>query len=303
MSNANAPKILYHYCSLSAFTSITSSKEIRLTDLLKSNDYLEGSWLYNAIDSALCSLEAQRRKQSTLEKSEGLQLEESRNFLFSKFREYVEDTRAKQTANDAFYGFCLSEEKDLLSQWRGYADDGQGVAIGFSKEFFLAVCDSLPENPLIRFKPVKYAPEELLQFLADEMASFTLLIAKPKDVALPDEYSKLRLSDESIFFKNHSFKEEKEWRLVFRDRRNRCAQSASSLRFGNATISMRKWYARGNNLIPYHVLDFKDVPNAIQSIVIGPKCLITNDDMRNYLDDIGYDSKKIAIERSGSSYR
>lgn len=56
-------------------------------------------------------------------------------------------------------------------------------------------------------------------------------------------------------------------------------------------------------MIPYHVLDYKDVPDAIQSIVIGPKCLIADDDMRNYLDDTGYDSKKIAIERSGSSYR
>ena len=33
-------------------------------------------------------------------------------------------------------GFCLSEEADLLSQWRGYADDGTGVSIGFSRKYF-----------------------------------------------------------------------------------------------------------------------------------------------------------------------
>jgi hypothetical protein len=32
-------------------------------------------------------------------------------------------------------GFCLSEQGDLLSQWRGYADDATGVSIGFSKDY------------------------------------------------------------------------------------------------------------------------------------------------------------------------
>jgi hypothetical protein len=32
-------------------------------------------------------------------------------------------------------GFCLSEDGDLLSQWRGYAADASGVSIGFSKEY------------------------------------------------------------------------------------------------------------------------------------------------------------------------
>lgn len=29
---------------------------------------------------------------------------------------------------------CFSERKDCLSQWRGYADDGKGMAIGFDKK-------------------------------------------------------------------------------------------------------------------------------------------------------------------------
>lgn len=302
MSNANAPKILYHYCSLSAFTSITSSKEIRLTDLLKSNDYLEGLWLYEAISAALDSTENAKLKElPALKSPEEQKFEDVHHFLLSEFRKYVQTVQIMQTANDAFYGFCLSEEKDLLSQWRGYADDGQGLAIGFSTEFLNSVCTSLPDNPLVSFKPITYSLTALYQFLADEVAS--LLTLTSEGSSLPDAYSKLRLNSESIFFKNDSFKEEKEWRLVFRDRKDRCAQSASSLCFGGVTISTRKWYARGNKLIPYHVLDFKKVPDAIQSIVIGPKCLIADDDMRHYLDDNGYDSKKISIGRSGASYR
>lgn len=37
------------------------------------------------------------------------------------------------------YGFCLSVKRDMLSQWRGYADDGMGFAIGFKKEAIEAV--------------------------------------------------------------------------------------------------------------------------------------------------------------------
>lgn len=136
MSNANAPKVLYHYCSLSAFTSITSSKEIRLTDLLKSNDYLEGTWLFDTIDASLYLLNIKFQEYLAPDWPVALQSEESRNKLFSEFRQYVNAARKKQRDNYAFYGFCLSEEEDLLSQWRGYADDGQGVAIGFSKVFF-----------------------------------------------------------------------------------------------------------------------------------------------------------------------
>lgn len=32
-------------------------------------------------------------------------------------------------------GFCLSKHSDQLSQWRGYAADATGVAIGFSREY------------------------------------------------------------------------------------------------------------------------------------------------------------------------
>ncbi|MEE9367821.1 MAG: DUF2971 domain-containing protein, partial [Pontiella sp.] len=30
------------------------------------------------------------------------------------------------------FAFCLSKRGDVLSQWRGYADDGNGVSIGFN---------------------------------------------------------------------------------------------------------------------------------------------------------------------------
>ena len=34
-------------------------------------------------------------------------------------------------ADFRYYVTCFSYQNDLLSQWRGYADDGRGAAIGF----------------------------------------------------------------------------------------------------------------------------------------------------------------------------
>lgn len=37
---------------------------------------------------------------------------------------------------------CLSEEGDLLSQWRGYADDGRGMCLGFNVHELLEFTDA-----------------------------------------------------------------------------------------------------------------------------------------------------------------
>ena len=47
-------------------------------------------------------------------------------------RKYLEDFIAR---NGLSIYFCVSKDKDVLSQWRSYANDGQGVAIGFDVDF------------------------------------------------------------------------------------------------------------------------------------------------------------------------
>ena len=38
-------------------------------------------------------------------------------------------------------GTCFSEERDLLSQWRGYANDGAGFSVTFDKEKLDRYCE------------------------------------------------------------------------------------------------------------------------------------------------------------------
>jgi hypothetical protein len=107
---------LYHYCPNAAFVSIVSRHEIWASDFSLSNDFLEGKWI-GEIFKACC-------------RERGV-----RDFEQAKL---LEDLSGVSSIVGGV-GFCMSEEPDLLSQWWAYANDGAGVSIGFSKEYFDAL--------------------------------------------------------------------------------------------------------------------------------------------------------------------
>jgi len=102
--------ILYHYCSTEAFHSIVTTHSIRLSSLSLSNDSMEGNM---ATDALVRLAKRDRLDAGTIQ------------ILRGKLDLYINES----------VGFCLSEHRDQLSQWRGYAADANGVAIGFSREY------------------------------------------------------------------------------------------------------------------------------------------------------------------------
>ncbi len=109
---------LYHYCSNAAFVSIVSTREIWASEFSLSNDLLEGKWIRETFKEFCREKGVRDLEQSKL----------------------LEDM-ATVAGIIGGVGFCMSEEADLLSQWRAYADDGAGVSIGFSKEFVRLVSE------------------------------------------------------------------------------------------------------------------------------------------------------------------
>jgi len=105
----------YHYCSNEAFCSIINNKSIRLSSLSLSNDKTEGK-LASKIFKDLAA-------------EESIKIDDLLGYI-----KLVEE-------NSHALGFCLSAEDDLLSQWRLYADNASGVAIGFSKEGLIQFAD------------------------------------------------------------------------------------------------------------------------------------------------------------------
>lgn len=120
------------------------------------------------------------------------------------------------------YTTCFSENGDLLSQWRGYANDAKGISIGFNKDI-LQTFDTGGYN--YHFKKVIYKSQDQLFYIKNylgellhsyELAEFdspdsvdNVLNAFFQDLAL--RISTIR--NDSPQFKNNAFQEEKEWRL------------------------------------------------------------------------------------------
>ena len=95
---------------------------------------------------------------------------------------------------------CFSEEADLLSQWRGYAQDGTGVFIGFSKK----VLSTLEVEHYTAFKKVTYGKSEQSEYIESIVSN---LDNTPVFYGISNLYQNERLN--IPFYKNPAFRERK----------------------------------------------------------------------------------------------
>lgn len=216
-------------------------------------------------------------------------------------------------------GFCLSENGDLLSQWRGYAQNGEGFSIGFSKEYLeLLAKEKKPWLEDFRLRKVLYKPEEheaaLLPTYNNVKAEIGVgglkmpvppgLLTMAADPSASVKYEQARADYLKSFkavmknlygafpnlftLKSEAFEEENEWRLISfltKTENDRCEYRAVSGR-----------------LIPYRSYDLMalDVP-AIPEVVIGPRNTTPEYVVRKMLEQHGF--KSVRIRRSKATYR
>ena len=257
---------LYHYCPNEAFHSIISNREIRLSSLSLSNDSMEGKLIEKGL--------------SNIAEEDGLKDEQMEGFRRA--------TTWLNTTVDGL-GFCLSENKDLLSQWRGYANDAHGVSIGFSKEYLDLLSASLKSGDKSRFslKKVIYKPDEIASTLnptyvkikehidngAFKRPVFPSLIGSISMEAAEKENKKIMAQSINVnmtlfplvadlySLKSIAFAEEFEWRLI-------------SLLFKNpgAPPEPCLFHPCLNKIKPYRSFQLIDLKvNPIEKIVLGPK--------------------------------
>lgn len=127
---------------------------------------------------------------------------------------------------------CFSERENLLSQWRGYADNGQGCCLVFSRESLQSYCDST--NGVLRMEKVRYMSERelrdhvcmcaaiALQVLSEirEELSLNAEIAgndKRLDELIRFNFDTIleKMFVDSLCCKSVGFQEEQEWRIFF----------------------------------------------------------------------------------------
>lgn len=294
--------LLYHYCSNDTFLKIIGNSEIWLSELTLSNDSMEGAWVRKVL------LEECRERNLSPHALDDFA--EKATFLLEVF---------------SAAGFCLSAEGDLLSQWRGYADNGAGVAIGFDRKTIEELCESTKEKGTgASLDRVVYeSPEQraAIQPHADKLVDFIergALSAQSGAASLlglyseEDDKKRKQLSFAYFFqflfmmnmlftFKNPAFSEEKEWRIL--SIMSKTTLEGKSMKSGGYSNPQNlDFRARGDHIVPYLRLPIpNDKKGCIREIILGPRNRTPEPVIRAALEKFGFHD--VTIRRSAATYR
>ncbi|OYW41677.1 MAG: hypothetical protein B7Y95_00645 [Rhizobiales bacterium 32-66-11] len=297
-------QVLYHYCSTQTGFAILQSRTFRLSPLSAANDVLEGR--------VLSRLFALLLRETGLPQG----VVDVASVIVEGYADSTEG-----------FAFCLSENGDLLSQWRAYASDGTGISIGFSSDFLIRDYD--PVNfgkAFYELLKVNYGEAELrdrlvpiarqvedefssygefvslkggltrqdaLRALADrEAETHGLFVARNE--SSPALLSQLMKTLAPLHFriygtKPKTFQEECEWRLL----RYRHRASLPEIEYFAGEDSVRPF-------IPCLIAD--PAREAIREIVLGPKHRTDRRLMRSFLQRVGLGHVKV-LSSEHESYR
>jgi hypothetical protein len=265
---------LYHYCSSSAFVSIIRSRCVWLSDFTSLNDSQEVEWTHALTRSALAARPSEERDRVL----EGL-----------------------AAYPPKLYVGCFSEDGDLLGQWRGYAADGSGFAIGFCPTAFEWV-DGVPypsgSSDVVGLTSVIYdrltQEKEVRRIIAEVFAQ-----ERSKDWFVGGGI----LRQMSVCFKNPSFKEEREWRFVHFPYliEDDPEDPDKPLRFeSRGVLGPLHFRATDRGVVSYFQYPFR-MPHCIHNVIIGPKNPGNENTVLSLLRSQGY--RGVKVHRSQSSYR
>jgi hypothetical protein len=291
MSTETDPEILYHYCSNDAFLKIVGGNSIWLSDLSLSNDSMEGKWA-KSIFTKCC-------EKSDLSEKDVISL----GSYFDNFAHLV-----------GAVGFSLSEHGDTLSQWRGYANNGAGIAVGFSKPYLFTLADQQDaQHPRFVIKKVTYdesAQESLIAEIANRIISYVEAgalcfpfggilapISDERVSEIKNLHNKMALSFPLFLghlyqLKNPAFLEEGEWRLVSIVVRGDSLDDLKNMQFR----------ATHDRIIPYRTLELtKTDQPTIKRVILGPRNITPISVVEGFLAKHGHEN--VEVIPSTASYR
>ena len=221
---------LFHYSSPEGFIGIVTSKTLWASDMLSLNDASEASYtgalISDVLDAHHSEAPADHRQQFKTQLTEHL------------FRLYMP------------YVACFCEGGDLLSQWRGYGNAGEGFALGFSFSWLKSL-----EKSGWRLQKVIYDRDQQVNLILMFLRWVSSELAK---CGLPEEDHRVfwrtaaaQLAPWVTMFKNPAFQEEQEWRIVNIGPVNR--------------LSFRR---SGHRIVPYVKVPLAN--EAISRVIRGP---------------------------------
>jgi hypothetical protein len=239
VSDSDTPTTLYHYTTAEGLNGILENHSVWASSINFLNDSEEFQYAFEEMVGIIGRVIGTRWDL---------------NHILDRVDDYLVKSRGVHVGV-----FSLSEEKDLLSQWRAYAQNG--FAIGFNVERLQRVAESQgytlakciykeeDQHAILRaileqqLAEIEKAETEGQRQLAVETAAHMLLVETVRVAPL---------------LKNKAFSEEKEWRLI------------SGVRSGDSG----QWQIRvkRSHFVPYLELPLGDdrENSPITKIVLGP---------------------------------
>lgn len=271
---------LHHYCSASAFLSIISDKKIFLSSMLQTNDRTEGKIVTSKILSLIDSDKVSPGHRIAM-----------KHFI-QNINEYYQCA-----------AFCLSWSSDLLSQWRGYGDDGSGFSIGFSQKYLrilienskYEIGDAVMDNVIYSNEEHEKFAQHTYKALKNVITSIDELrnakntnrkiakgtINETVGLDLSDFSDAISGSSNLFLHKDPAFKEERESRIL-------CNISGRSKGLLHRTAK--------NAIIPHIELRISNHDSQyqlIQEVILGPKNNTPKSVVRNLLYNNGFSGVKV----------
>jgi hypothetical protein len=227
------PDIIYHYTTQGGLFGIIETKELWATKIHYMNDSTEFSVVFQMAEDVLKNEEINapdlsRRKQ-----------------LANLMRTFA---NASRDVNICVVCFC--KKRDLLSQWRAYSGGSYGYSIGFNTNKLnnLAASSNFVLGGSVYDKTLQ-------ESIVNEICDYYLLGSITDDSTLISAFT-TSIIESGAFFKDASFSEEAEWRLVSRP------IEARRLHFRPGKSMIVPYYKIG---IPGSSLD-----SPIEDVTVGP---------------------------------
>ncbi len=181
-------RTLYHYTSQEGFLGILNTNEIWATNAQYLNDTKEMNYAISLVNDRIY-------KNNSIEKHK-----------LNGLKEAINDLPGVNICVCSF-----TEKGDLLSQWRGYGSNGSGMSLGFSGSYL----NNLSKNNGFLISPCIYKKVEQNIVIDEIIYSWinnNLFALDDNDLKMWEfiEYFSIK----SLFLKDISFSEEREWRIV-----------------------------------------------------------------------------------------
>ncbi|NMP37235.1 MAG: DUF2971 domain-containing protein [Clostridiales bacterium] len=268
--------LVFYYCNVSTALSILQNHEIWMTSIRNLNDGNETVGVYKMLFNLLEKYD----KKNCLSK------------MF-EFASHPGAIQLYETPLGAYpeYITCFSENSDSVSQWIAYADNGQGIAIGFDETAF----SQISSKKELTYQSVTYVSEKELQNYIPKLYEYLLANSRDNGFQMMDiAMEKIKQTyPAGINLKTMHYDGEKEKRIIYQ-----YPEKIENLPEG-WEIKKIKAYPKSNMINTCIPLKFpKDI---IKKIVTGPKYQKNYYELETAMEALGY--AEVEICESTSSYR